>query len=433
MLNQGNIAAIPRMYAPRSSVRSRRFGLNFWLLILFLLSIYILPYLRVKFGFPLLVPLREFFAIILFYINFNKIMKTRWPLWLYLLVGVLLGGFIISSNYSVAFITLRTILQFVLVYVFSRVVIKNKRQLLYCLRMFYVIGFICLFMIIIQLIIGPIEIINMRESLDIGSMRFGFARLSTIFGNTITTGMLLLIFLGQTITVMKEGFKKYVLIILTIVGIVTTISKASIIMMLAVLMLYLFYSLKTMNTRKFIKISLIIILSLCIAKITVNNLSINNLTYMANVTLVEQMEGDFQSRLIEKPAIGIKIMRDLSPLTFLVGAGFDTAGQAASRIGGIKPHNAVLEIFMTMGLMGLLIYGYIFILLVRMAIKVKPETLLDVHLKGLAIGVVVALMSAALVDPHITHILMLPAFFLLGVSKLYSYIEGYHISKAVER
>jgi len=432
LLNQSNIAAIPRMHAPRLSLRSRRFGLNFWLLVLFLLSIYILPYLRVKFDFPSWIPIREFFAIILLFINFNKIMEMKCPLWMFFLIGVLFASFMISGNHSVAFVTFRTLFQFVLVYVFSCVVIKNERQLLYCLRMFYFIGFICLFMIIIQLIIGPIEIINMRESLDIGSFRFGFARLSTIFGNAITTGMLLLIFLGQILIVMKEGFKKYILMILTIVGTVATFSKAVIIIMLVIIMLYLFYSLKTLNTRKFTKISLIIILSLCVAKITVNNsLSINYLNYMGNLTLEEQIEEDLRSRVVEKPAIVIKTMRDLSPLTFLVGAGFDTAGQAASKIGGIKPHNAVLEIFMTMGLIGALIYGYIFMLLVHIAIKVKPKVLLDAHFKGLAVGVVVALISAALVDPHITHILMLPAFFLLGLSKLYRRISCIKSSKKI--
>lgn len=423
MLNQGNKAAIPRIYAPQSSVRSRIFGLNFYLLIIFFLSIYILPYLRVKFAFPLSIPIREFFAIILLYLNFNKILKMKFPLWLYFLVGVIFASFLISSNHSVAFITLRTILQFVLVYIFSRVVIKNERQLLYCLKMFYVIGFICLSMVIIQLVIDSIPIINIRESLDIGSARFGFFRLSSIFGNAVTTGMLLLIFLVQTIIVMKEGLKKYMLVICTSVGIISTISKAPIILMLVVLTVYLLYSLKTLSTRKFIKISLAIILLLYIGNIIVNNLSINSFNYMADVTLGEQMEEDLKSRLIEKGNMGIKKMSDKSCLTFLAGGGFDIAGQAASKIGGIRPHNAILEIFMTMGLIGLLIYGYIFILLVNIAIKIKPKTLLDIHFKGLAVGIVVTLISAALVDPHITHILMVPAFFLLGVSNLYKMVS----------
>jgi len=400
------------------------------LLLCYFIALYIMPYFKVMFNVPSWVAVREMLFIMLLILVINTKSNQVIPLWMYLYIITLFTTLLLSNDLSVALITFRTLLQFVAVYIFTIKLITQENQVIMLCRFFYIVGFIAIIIINIQAIVGPIPVLNMYDSLSEASMRFGLARLSTIFGNTITSGMLELIFLVQVIVVNRQSISKHILVISTCTGIALTVSKAPVIVMLVILSFYATLKVLAMKivTKTVLSLALLCAIFALANKTTLEDYAMyfDALNIMDNITMSDQLKSDSETRFLEKPKHGIDIMLSISPLTFLVGAGYDVAGQAAAAandLTAIRPHNAVFEIFMNMGLLGVILYGYFFIKLLLFAIKIKAITLLDKHLKGLSCGLVAALLSSLVVDPHVTHVLMVPAFFLLAIRNIYNNIK----------
>jgi hypothetical protein len=412
-----------------------KIGLTNYLLLCYFLALYIMPYFRTMFNIPAWIATREVLFAILAVFLIGKRSKMYIPLYMYFYIMLIFTSFIISENKSVAFVTFRILVQFVGVYIFSKAFIKNESQVKLFCKFFYCVGLITILIIIMQTIVGPVPALNMHSEYDdeanmIAGMRFGLVRLATIFGNPITSGMLGLMFLVQVFTVNKRLILKMLLISCTCLGIVLTISKAPILLMLVILMYYSWkriFNLGLVSKVVLLTIATCLLIPACLRIVSlpqsISTEYLDTLKYMNNVSLDEQFNSDIETRFFEKPKLGIEMMRNISPLTFLVGAGYDIAGQAGAEMGiGIKPHNALLEIFMNLGLLGVMLYSYIFVLLIRFAIMIKPITKLDLHIKGLSLGLIATLLSSLVVDPHVTHVLMVPTFFLLAIRNSYNTI-----------
>ncbi|MFZ4856340.1 MAG: hypothetical protein ACOYL3_08080 [Desulfuromonadaceae bacterium] len=394
------------------------------LLILFFISLYVSPYFKVQFSMPSWLMIREIlFAVLALKLLFCR-KNLNLPRWMLLYIYVLVISFAMSDNYSVAFTTLRTLLQFVAVYIFSRVFITDKQSIIFYCKLFYIFGMSGVVLIIFQLIYGPVPVLNMYASLDEASMRYGYVRLSTIYGNTITSAMLIIIFCSQ-VYYLNKRLTKIILLCCAVLSIIASFSKAPSIV-LFLLMIYFYYESYFKNRPKNNKISpaviiLSFILLLALFYVGVYFLpQLNNQNFVQDVSINEQLSSDTSVRFVDKPKVALDKMLDIGPYTLLIGAGFDAAGQAAAELAnGIKPHNALVEIFITMGVLGILVYGNMFALLVKLVAGIKTKNDLDLHVKSLAVGVIAALLSALVVDPHVTHVLMVPAFFLLGISDSY--------------
>jgi len=381
---------------------------------------YVIPYLREVFGLPSWIAVRELFLGIPLILMSYKGATPKIPVWLFLYSVLLLSSVLVSEERGVALITFTILIRFVFVYIFATEYIKTNDQIIIFCKLFYILGFIAVIMILLQGVLGPIPIINMYLATDEASMRFGMVRLSTIYGNTITSAMLLLIFLFQVIYIHKRNILKLVFIVLTGVSIILTVSKAPIaILVVAILYLIIKEFIRTTIVYRII-VMLLLMIALLISR-TYFYQKAEDIIYaiqlVDKVNTSEQFGSDAKDRLIEYPQRIFNTMMDRGFPSLIIGAGFDIAGQAAATEGsGIRPHNAIIEILATMGLVGVFIYSYIFFAVARIAIIVKPATLVNKHLKGLAAGVTAALISALFVDPHVTNVLMIPAFFLLAVT-----------------
>lgn len=389
-------------------------------LLFFYLALYTIPYFRAVFGVPSWVAARELLLGLLVILMLYKGATLKIPVWFFLYVILLLSSFLASENRSIALVTLTILIRFVFIYIFTTNYIKTDEQKLLFCRLFYILGIIGLFLILLQGVLGPIPVINMYLATDESSMRFGMVRLSTIYGDTISSAMLLLIFLFQVIYIHKRGIFKVSLILLISVSIVLTVSKAPITILAVTIMFLLIKKLIEITVISKIIVLLLLMTTVLVLKPYVYQ-EIEDAIYaielIDKVNTSDQFTSDTKSRLFEKPQEIFNTMMDRGFPTLIIGAGFDVAGQAAATEGdGIRPHNAIIEIFATMGFAGVFIYCYIFLAVARIALVIKPTTLTNKHLKGLASGVVAALISALFVDLHVTNVLMVPTFFLLAVA-----------------
>ncbi|MCY2987505.1 MAG: hypothetical protein NTY19_06535 [Planctomycetota bacterium] len=383
-----------------------------------------MPYVRVWYDVPRSLAVREIFAAALFVLTLDVIgpLLVAAPGWFWLMCVANGLGLLVSEHLSPAFETFRTAAQFPLVYLFSASFVRTGRDIIAGCRVIAAIQFAALGIILVQILAGPIEQLNLYPAMDEGSQRFGAVRLGTVFGNPISSCMMLLILLWQFGTSVQRFWLRTGVVAAVCAVSAFTISFAPLVVMAmssGILVLARSVFLTRVSVFRVVKIGA---LSVCVlAGLYWGAVPILKSQFVDRIgggqTVEDYAADQLEFRFVTSFHNAYRAFQSRGWQSLLTGCGFDTAGQAAVRFGAedaFRPHNVFLEVTVTMGLIGAAAYMWMLWDLARCTLAIRPKTPAGIRAKGLGLGVLAAVCSAVVVDPHLTQVIMIPLMFLLA-------------------
>lgn len=387
--------------------------------IIFISALYLAPYFRVQHGMGEYLIIREALGAGLVAAIWPRLLEIapRIPVWFYLMLAANLFGLLLSDDYGTAFLTLRSLMQFSCVYVFTAAVVQRQAEFMAVCRLHIALGIVTVGCVLVQALLGPIDFLNIYPAYDEASQRFGLNRYGSFFGNSITTAMFIVIIYWQFAFFRLRRFARVGIAVIALGSVALTLSKAPAALMSLSVAVVLFAPQYIIRPYLSIKDALRPILVLVLASIGIAMLPGYDQIIMDEKTVKEHIAEDIRYRTVDKYALTEEALKRKGGLAILFGCGFDSAGQAAAEhtIDGFRPHNVILEVFVTMGVLGVAAYVLAIIEVIGNLLRVDGRSSIGIWVKGLALGTMCAFASAAFVDPHVTNVIMVPFFVVAAV------------------
>jgi hypothetical protein len=387
------------------------------ILLAYFASLYVMPYLMVRFDLPRAFAIREVLAIVLLCLVLRHIgvVVHRTPPWIWVLAVAYLLGALVAERVDVALVAVRTLGQFLAVYIFSLALVRSSQSFILGCRFFLGIGATALGMIVFQLMAGPADWLNIYPSFDEGSQRFGLVRLGTVFGNPITSCMILLVLFWQVALQVRSAVWRWTITAGLCVAAASTISIAPLVVLALSVGLVATARpalLRSMSAKRILQIAIALLLIVGAIAYVVS--TVDGAMVPGGRTVSSHITAELESRFVERVGRAAEIMERRGWL-LPIGYGLDVAGQGSATMtpgAGFRPHNAIMEILLTMGVLGLLAYVALFWDLTRRILRLNPDTMAKRAARALGLGVIAAFGAGLTVDVHLTAAVMVPFFYL---------------------